>query len=114
MTARRINDIALQVIDVYGNITRRDYTLRADDTLFVENRMDINSDGVVNIQDLVLVASSFGQTGQNRADVNGDGVVNIQDLVLVAAAFGDGTTAAPALHPSETLQVSLQQMCNTC
>ena len=59
--------------------------------------MDINSDGVVNIQDLVLVASSFGQTGQNRADVNGDGVVNIQDLVLVAGAFGDGASA-PALH----------------
>ena len=97
LTAHRINDIALQVIDVYGNITRRDYTLRADDTLVVENRMDINSDGVVNIQDLVLVASSFGQTGQNRADVNGDGVVNIQDLVLVAAAFGDGASA-PSLH----------------
>jgi hypothetical protein len=35
----------------------------------------------------VLVASDFGETGQNRADVNGDGVVNIQDLVLVAGAF---------------------------
>ena len=103
LTARRINDIALQVIDVYGNITRRDYTLRADDSLLVQNPADVNGDGVVNIQDLVLVASSFGQTGQNSADVNGDGVVNIQDLVLVAAAFGDGTTAAPALHPSETL-----------
>ena len=48
---------------------------------------DVNGDGVVNIQDLVLVASGFGQTGQNAADVNGDGMVNIQDLVLVAGAF---------------------------
>ena len=58
---------------------------------------DVNGDGVVNIQDLVLVASRFGQTGENTADVNGDGVVNIQDLVLVAGAFGDAA-AAPAAH----------------
>ena len=58
---------------------------------------DINGDGVVNIQDLVLVARRFGQTGQNDADMNGDGVVNIQDLVLVAGAFGNAA-AAPSLH----------------
>ena len=58
---------------------------------------DVNGDGVVNIQDLVLVASRFGETGENTADVNGDGVVNIQDLVLVAGAFGDAA-AAPAAH----------------
>ncbi len=46
--------------------------------------LDINGDGVVNILDLVKVASNFGETGTNSADVNGDGVVNIQDLVLVA------------------------------
>ena len=59
---------------------------------------DINGDGVVNIQDLVLVASNLGQTGQNAGDVNGDGVVNIQDLVKVAGALGNAA-AAPSLHP---------------
>ena len=59
---------------------------------------DVNKDGVVNIQDLVLVASRFGETGENEADVNGDGVVNIQDLVLVAGAFGEGAAAAPMAH----------------
>ena len=58
---------------------------------------DVNSDGVVNIQDLVLVASNFGKTGQNSADVNDDGVVNITDLVLVAGALGT-SAAAPSLH----------------
>ena len=58
---------------------------------------DINEDGVVNIQDLVLVAGQFGQSGPNSADVNKDGVVNILDLVLVAGAFGN-TAAAPALR----------------
>ncbi len=48
---------------------------------------DVNNDGVVNIQDLVLTATNFGATGENAADVNNDGVVNIMDLVLVAGAF---------------------------
>ena len=58
---------------------------------------DVNGDGVVNIQDLVLVAGRLGQTGQNDADANGDGVVNIQDLVLVAGALGSAA-AAPSFH----------------
>ncbi len=58
---------------------------------------DVNGDGVVNVQDLVLVAGQFGKTGEHVADVNGDGVVNIQDLVLVAGAFGAGA-AAPSVR----------------
>ena len=85
VSAHPVNDIELQVIDVYGNITRWDYTLTAGES--IENPADVNSDGIVNIQDLVLVASDFGETGQKRTDVNGDGIINIQDLVLVAAAF---------------------------
>ena len=57
---------------------------------------DVNGDSVVNIQDLVLVASRFGETGENETDVNADSVVNIQDLVLVAGAFGEGAAASPA------------------
>ena len=57
---------------------------------------DINADGIVNIQDLVFVASNFGQTGENVADVNGDGLVNIIDLTLVAGAFGN-TAGAPSM-----------------
>ena len=45
---------------------------------------DVNSDGVVNIQDLVIVANALGEA---EPDLNGDGVVNIQDLVIVANAF---------------------------
>ncbi len=101
LTAHPVNTIILQVIDAHGNIAQRAYTLRADDTLSLQNPLDVNSDGVVNIRDLVLVASNFGQTGQNSADVNSDGVVNVVDLILVASALGEDAAAAPILHPSD-------------
>ena len=57
---------------------------------------DINDDGVVDIQDLILVSNSFrAETPQHpKADVNKDGIVNIIDLLLVAAHFGQSDNAA--------------------
>ena len=53
---------------------------------------DVNKDGIVNIQDLVLVSASFGQPRDRNAeqdpDVNRDGIVNILDLVRVSNSFG--------------------------
>ena len=63
---------------------------------------DVNSDGIVNILDLVSVSANFGKTGENTADVNGDGIVNIVNLVKVAGAMGAGA-AAPSAFP-QTLE----------
>lgn len=54
--------------------------------LATEVPYDVNADGVVNILDLVFVASHFGQTDP-KADVNDDGTVNILDLTLIAQNF---------------------------
>ena len=59
---------------------------------------DVNTDGVVNIQDLVIVGANFGKIGANPEDVNGDGVVDIVDLVKVADALGNTVATAPALQ----------------
>ena len=56
---------------------------------------DVNRDGVVNILDLVLVASQLGESGVSAADINSDGIINVQDLVLVSNEFGN-VLAAPA------------------
>ena len=71
---------------------------------------DINRDGVVNIQDLVLVASRFGDSGANDADINDDGVVNIQDLVLVAAALGAAGAPSVNSHSFEELTAADVQL----
>ena len=71
----------------------------------VAQSADVNGDGVVNILDLVSVASHFGKQGQDlTADVNHDGIVDVRDLVLVAGMFGDAA-AGPSAHPQapETL-----------
>ncbi|MCY4401161.1 MAG: hypothetical protein OXD54_01135 [Candidatus Poribacteria bacterium] len=47
---------------------------------------DVTGDGVINILDLVFVASRFGEESE-EADVNDDGKVNILDLVLIAQNF---------------------------
>ena len=63
-----------------------------------QRKADVNGDGSVDLQDLVIVNARLGQTGQNSADVNGDGVVNVVDLALVANAIEDDA-AAPSLPP---------------
>lgn len=107
------NTVALRVMDDTGSSTEQHFsvdfsvlspppqssqTARTESTLYNPharpnadtrgaNSTDVNADGIVNIQDLVLVASNLGAEGENQADVNGDGVVNILDLVSVASAF---------------------------
>ena len=58
--------------------------LKSESGLETPSIADVNGDGTVNIQDLVIVANALGKV---EPDLNGDGVVNIQDLVIVANAF---------------------------
>ena len=97
--AELVDRIALQIIDVGGNITWATFLIDLNEIESVQNIFDVNSDGVVNILDLVVIASEFGNQGQNlAADVSGDGIVNVLDLILVAGMF-DGAAAAPSTQP---------------
>ena len=54
---------------------------------------DVNGDGIVDINDIILAGQSLGSyAGHPRwnpvADLNGDGVVDIFDLILIAKNFG--------------------------
>ena len=54
---------------------------------------DINNDGVVNIEDIAIVANAFGSYPEHprwneTADMDKNGVVNIIDVATVAKEFG--------------------------
>lgn len=77
---------------------------------------DVNTDGVINILDLTLVASHFGETPtadqSPNPDVNGDGIVNILDLTLVASHFGK-TVPPPIVFVSTPLFLSADPATNS-
>ncbi len=58
----------------------------------------------VNILDLVLIASQIGESGETTADLNGDGIVNIQDLLVIANRLG-GIAAIPSARALTAGQV---------
>ena len=79
----------------------------SDAPIYAES--DVNQDGTVNIQDLVIVANAIGHPGtadaERNADTNADGVVDILDLVGVANAIGEGSAAAPSIYSPTAEQV---------
>ena len=58
---------------------------------------DANLDGQVDVNDLTIVLSHFGQTGMSWAqgEITGDGTVNVHDLTIVLSHFGQ-TLGLPA------------------
>ena len=53
---------------------------------------DINGDGLVNVQDLLLLLVDFGAMN-SPADLDGDGVVRSNDLLILLNAWTSGVTA---------------------
>ena len=81
--------LPMETAGVASGITATQHTLPdLDGEMYLKQEtgtsVDVNSDGVVNVLDLVIVANALGEA---EPDLNGDGVVNIQDLVIVANAF---------------------------
>ena len=94
----RISSIARQPEELSPNLAKPTMTYLKE---------DVNRDGVVDLQDLMLVAADLTKMGEYATDVNEDGAVNIADLVLVAGAQGSNTTAAvPALHHANAFSLS--------
>ncbi len=113
LTTFPTNTIAIQVIDVHGNITRQGYALRVGEPSAVENRTDVNGDGTVDTTDLVLVAAHFGETVLGDAnpnpDVNRDGVVDIIDILLVISELNNGDAAPSISHQTASLSPNMIQ-----
>jgi hypothetical protein len=50
----------------------------------VRNLGDVNGDGVVNVQDFLMILAQWGTPGP-EGDVNNDGIVNVEDFLIVLA-----------------------------
>lgn len=63
---------------------------------------DINNDGIVDMQDLLLVSNSFETRSLKypKADVNKDGNVNIIDLLYVASHLGETCVPSAPIQSS--------------
>lgn len=66
---------------------------------------DVNDDGIVDLQDLVLISNNFGADAPEnpKVDVNKDGSVNILDLLIVAAHLDESTNPAA---PTTNIEIS--------
>ena len=67
------------------------------------NPGDANGDGQVDVNDLTIVLSNFGQSGKSwsQGDMDGDstGTVDVNDLTIVLANFGKTYSAGVAAVP---------------
>ena len=75
---------------------------------------DVNADGIVDVEDLVLVAATIGTTPPDgtipNPDVNGDGVINSDDLALVMDALESTPTAPAVVMTAENLQRCIDEV----
>jgi subtilisin family serine protease len=74
----------VRAYDKAGNFRESSVNYNISDVcVFKKSKADFNCDGVVNIRDLSILASSWLKTG--AGDANGDGVTNIVDLSILAS-----------------------------
>ncbi|HEY9062608.1 MAG TPA: glycosyl hydrolase family 8, partial [Pseudobacteroides sp.] len=73
---------------------------------------DINNDGVVNMADVIIMATSFNAVRGDAKyvanyDLNNDGAINMADVLVIAINFGktvtpSSSTSAPTSTPTST------------
>jgi probable HAF family extracellular repeat protein len=90
LAARGINDAGQIVCSASNTITGESRALRLT-PIVTSVPGDINGDGAVDVQDLLILLSAWGpctKQGDCPADLNGDGVVDVSDLLILLGNWG--------------------------
>lgn len=107
----KINDDVVDMEDLTKLTTTQNNTYE-DKTVVAGSRGDINGNGYINVQDLVLLKKRLAQykdviVVEKACDIDGDGVINIRDAVLLSKHlagfninFGDIATPIEPTLPS--------------
>jgi len=49
---------------------------------------DLNRDGIVGVEDLLILIAQWGTCSVCSADFDGDAIVGVEDLLILIAAWG--------------------------
>lgn len=97
-------DVVVTLADAAGNISTD-----SSAKFTICQTWDVNSDGSVDTDDLLVIGESFGQTAEagSDADVNSDGQIDILDLIIVCKNFGSSEAAT---SPARTMVADSEQL----
>ena len=79
-----------------------------DDLSLTKVAGDLNGDGIVNAQDIAVVASDWLNRGP-LGDANGDGIVNVQDIATIASNWLSVSSPASAPSQADAMRVAVPE-----
>jgi len=103
-----------QLADLTLSGTDARLTLPAESILTLDGAFrfaaDLNNDGSVGFDDLIILARNYGKTGATyeMGDINGDGTIDFSDLLLLAHSYGFGSTASQLASLSPSFRAELE------
>ena len=87
-----IDRVTLEIIDMEGNVTWATFFIQSDLLTSGGDSLDVEDNGTVDLLDLAFISDDYGKLGKGRSDVNGDSIVDITDVLLIASSISSFPT----------------------